>query len=133
MHTLLDRKDPIPTLYVRHAPNTYSIKVIFQQARALSPCMLILVSPAAEAFQSSFAKHERLVGRCRDHRDATNEVVLFQRDGQPSFPPSRCTGSDADKSQDGLENNDGIFVVASTNFLDRLDPGLSKRPSRFDR
>ena len=34
---------------------------------------------------------------------------------------------------DGLENNDGLFVVASTNFLDRLDPGLSKRPSRFDR
>lgn len=24
-------------------------------------------------------------------------------------------------------------MVASTNFLDRLDPGLSKRPSRFDR
>lgn len=35
--------------------------------------------------------------------------------------------------QDGLENNEGLFVVASTNFLDRLDPGLSKRPSRFDR
>lgn len=34
---------------------------------------------------------------------------------------------------DGLENNDGLFIVASTNFLDRLDPGLSKRPSRFDR
>lgn len=34
---------------------------------------------------------------------------------------------------DGLENNDGLFVVASTNFLERLDPGLSKRPSRFDR
>lgn len=34
---------------------------------------------------------------------------------------------------DGLENNDGILMVASTNFLDRLDPGLSKRPSRFDR
>ena len=34
---------------------------------------------------------------------------------------------------DGLENNDGLFVVASTNFLDKLDPGLSKRPSRFDR
>ena len=25
------------------------------------------------------------------------------------------------------------FVVASTNYLDRLDPGLTKRPSRFDR
>jgi transitional endoplasmic reticulum ATPase len=34
---------------------------------------------------------------------------------------------------DGLENNDGLFVVASTNFLDKLDPGLTKRPSRFDR
>jgi transitional endoplasmic reticulum ATPase len=34
---------------------------------------------------------------------------------------------------DGLDNNDGILMLASTNFLDRLDPGLSKRPSRFDR
>ncbi|TKX25171.1 ATPase-like protein 9 [Elsinoe australis] len=34
---------------------------------------------------------------------------------------------------DGLESNDGILMVASTNFLDRLDPGLTKRPSRFDR
>lgn len=33
----------------------------------------------------------------------------------------------------GLENNDGIFMVASTNHLDKLDPGLSSRPSRFDR
>lgn len=34
---------------------------------------------------------------------------------------------------DGLENNNGIFMVASTNHLDQLDPGLSSRPSRFDR
>lgn len=34
---------------------------------------------------------------------------------------------------DGLENNDGLFMVASTNHLDQLDPGLSNRPSRFDR
>ena len=34
---------------------------------------------------------------------------------------------------DGLENNDGLFIVASTNHLDQLDPGLSHRPSRFDR
>lgn len=34
---------------------------------------------------------------------------------------------------DGLENNDGIFMIATTNHLDRLDPGLSSRPSRFDR
>jgi len=34
---------------------------------------------------------------------------------------------------DGLENNDGILMIATTNHLDQLDPGLSKRPSRFDR
>jgi transitional endoplasmic reticulum ATPase len=34
---------------------------------------------------------------------------------------------------DGLEGNEGILLVGSTNHLDRLDPGLSARPSRFDR
>ena len=34
---------------------------------------------------------------------------------------------------DGLQNNDGILMVGSTNHLERLDPGISKRPSRFDR
>lgn len=34
---------------------------------------------------------------------------------------------------DGLQPNDGILMVGSTNHLDRLDPGISKRPSRFDR
>ena len=33
---------------------------------------------------------------------------------------------------DGLENNDGVLMVATTNHLDKLDEGL-KRPSRFDR
>lgn len=34
---------------------------------------------------------------------------------------------------DGLKSNDGIFMVGSTNHLDQLDPGIAKRPSRFDR
>lgn len=34
---------------------------------------------------------------------------------------------------DGLKNNDGILMVGSTNHMERLDPGISKRPSRFDR
>jgi len=33
MHTLLDRKDPIPALYVRNAPQTYDIRSVFVQAR----------------------------------------------------------------------------------------------------
>lgn len=34
---------------------------------------------------------------------------------------------------DGLSENDGLLMVGSTNHLERLDPGISKRPSRFDR
>lgn len=34
---------------------------------------------------------------------------------------------------DGLEANDGILLVGSTNHLDRLDPAIARRPSRFDR
>jgi len=34
---------------------------------------------------------------------------------------------------DGLAENDGILMVGSTNHLERLDPGIAKRPSRFDR
>jgi len=34
---------------------------------------------------------------------------------------------------DGLEGNDGLLVVGTTNYLEKLDPALSSRPSRFDR
>ncbi|KAK4508175.1 hypothetical protein PRZ48_001913 [Zasmidium cellare] len=34
---------------------------------------------------------------------------------------------------DGIKKNDGILIIGSTNHLDRLDPGIVKRPSRFDR
>lgn len=34
---------------------------------------------------------------------------------------------------DGLESNNGILMIGSTNHLDKLDPAIAKRPSRFDR
>jgi transitional endoplasmic reticulum ATPase len=34
---------------------------------------------------------------------------------------------------DGVESNEGILMIGSTNHLDTLDPAISKRPSRFDR
>ncbi|ETN37632.1 uncharacterized protein HMPREF1541_07255 [Cyphellophora europaea CBS 101466] len=34
---------------------------------------------------------------------------------------------------DGLAINEGVLMVGSTNHLERLDPGIAKRPSRFDR
>ena len=34
---------------------------------------------------------------------------------------------------DGLESNEGLMILGSTNYLERLDAGISKRPGRFDR
>lgn len=34
---------------------------------------------------------------------------------------------------DGLESNDGLLVIGTTNHLNNIDPALRNRPSRFDR
>lgn len=34
---------------------------------------------------------------------------------------------------DGFKQNEGLFVIATTNHPDRLDPAICDRPSRFDR
>ncbi|KAH6642948.1 proteasome-activating nucleotidase [Boeremia exigua] len=100
MASLYNRPDPIPSLYVKSFETNcqteqYSIRLIFQQARSMAPCLLIfedLDSLVNDDIRSYFL----------------NEV-------------------------DGLESNDGILMIGSTNHLDKLDPAISKRPSRFDR
>lgn len=95
MHTVQERKKPVVTLYVKSAPFPWNIRQVFQMARSMTPCMLVL-----EDIDTIVTKQTRSY--------FFNEV-------------------------DGLENNDGILMIATTNHLDELDPGLSKRPSRFDR
>ena len=95
MHTVQERKQPVVTLYVKSAPYPWHIRQVFQMARSMTPCMLVL-----EDIDTIVTKNTRSY--------FFNEV-------------------------DGLENNDGILMIATTNHLDGLDPGLSKRPSRFDR
>ncbi|KAM0708389.1 hypothetical protein Q7P35_005040 [Cladosporium inversicolor] len=34
---------------------------------------------------------------------------------------------------DGVEENNGLLIIGSTNHIDRLDTSITKRPSRFDR
>jgi len=34
---------------------------------------------------------------------------------------------------DGMKGNDGILLIGTTNYFSKLDPSISKRPSRFDR
>ncbi|KAF2265602.1 P-loop containing nucleoside triphosphate hydrolase protein [Lojkania enalia] len=95
MHTLYERHPPVVTLYVKSAPYDYNIRDVFQMARSMTPCMLVL--------------------------EDIDTIV------------TNSTRSYFFNEVDGLENNDGILMIATTNHLDQLDPGLSKRPSRFDR
>lgn len=99
MKTLLDRKESVPTLYVKSlvsfAGPEYSISQIFGKARAQAPCYLV------------FEDLDSLV---------TDKVRSFFLN-----------------AVDGLSENEGILMVGSTNHIERLDPGLAKRPSRFDR
>jgi len=89
----------VPSLYVKSFVSwsgpQKAIRDIFQKARAMAPCLLILedIDSLIDVENRSFFLNEL----------------------------------------DGLESNDGILLISSTNHLDRLDPGLSNRPSRFDR
>ncbi|KAK4555087.1 hypothetical protein LTR86_007853 [Recurvomyces mirabilis] len=99
MHSLYDREEPVPTLYVKtlasFAGPEYSINQIFMMARRMAPCYLV------------FEDLDSIVS------DNVRSYFL--------------------NAVDGIQKNDGILMVGSTNHLDRLDPGIAKRPSRFDR
>ena len=72
-----------------------SMQEVFNKARQLSPCVLIL-----------------------------EDMDSLINDRNRSFFLNQL---------DGIEGNDGLLILATTNHFDRLDPGLSSRPSRFDR
>ena len=82
MHTLYQRKNPIPALYVKSAQYTWDIRSIFQMARMLSPCLLVL--------------------------EDIDTIV------------TSSTRSYFFNEVDGLEHNDGILMVASTNHCECL-------------
>lgn len=84
------------------------------------PALYVKSAPRTFDIQQIFARARQLA-----------PCMLILEDVETIVTPQ--TRSYFFNEMDGLSNNSGIFVVASTNFLDRLDPGLSKRPSRFDR
>ena len=105
----------IPSLYVKSATSTYAIRSIFEQARWMSPCLLI------------FEDIDTVV------TDSTRSYFFNEVDVSCVSLRNTSLQDSMLTTLQGLENNDGIFMVASTNHLDKLDAGLSSRPSRFDR
>ncbi|KAG8706052.1 hypothetical protein FRC08_001300 [Ceratobasidium sp. 394] len=78
---------------------------------------------------------------CRGEEDAMKEVFRRARREAPCLLILEDLDSFINNGNrsfflneiDGLENNDGLFILGTTNHFERLDPGLSDRPSRFDR
>jgi transitional endoplasmic reticulum ATPase len=98
---LMRQPEPIPTLYVKSTydkckGDQHSIKKIFEHARRMAPCCVVL-----EDLDS-------LVNDSKVRSYFLNEM-------------------------DGLDANDGILILGSTNHLDGIDEAIRSRPSRFDR
>jgi transitional endoplasmic reticulum ATPase len=78
---------------------------------------------------------------CNGPKWAISEIFALARRSAPClliFEDLDSTVTDKTRSYflnevDGLESNDGILMIGSTNHLDRLDVAITKRPSRFDR
>ncbi|KAI9728632.1 MAG: hypothetical protein M1828_002738 [Chrysothrix sp. TS-e1954] len=80
---------------------------------------------------ASFGGPERAIADIFSLARATAPCILVFEDLDSMITPG--VRSYFLNQVDGLDVNDGIFMVGSTNHLDQLDPGIAKRPSRFDR
>lgn len=58
------------------------------------------------------------------------DLDLFASDRNSQFRPGPL--GELLTQMDGLEENDGLIVVATTNDLEAIEPALKDRPSRFD-
>ena len=92
MHTILDRN--VVTLYVKSAPQSYHLRSVFQMARAMTPCMLVL--------------------------EDIDTIV------------TNSTRSYFFNEVDGLENNDGILMIATTNHCEcEPNASIELRPNKW--
>lgn len=96
MHTIYQRKPPTPALYVKAAYGPYDIRFIFQMARAMSPSV-------NESRQNQWTSLS-IVNSCMLIWEDIETIVTYS------------TRSYFFNEIDGLENNDGIFMIASTNY-----------------
>ncbi|KAJ7068453.1 P-loop containing nucleoside triphosphate hydrolase protein [Mycena amicta] len=104
---------------------TISIKVIMKTCEALGFSPLYVKS-----FQSWAGEEASMLEVFSKARQLTPCVIVLEdldaliNDRNRSFFLNQL---------DGLQGNDGLLVIGTTNHFERLDPGLSTRPSRFDR
>lgn len=116
MHTLYSREEPIPTCYVRSLSRLVSS---------------IASRTSSNISDDSFGGPEYSIGMIFGFARRNAPCLLVLEDLDSLIDDN--VRSYFLNEVDGLTSNDGIMMIGSTNHLDRLDPGLAKRPSRFDR
>ncbi|KAH9948337.1 P-loop containing nucleoside triphosphate hydrolase protein [Amylocystis lapponica] len=100
---------------------TISLKAIMKDCDALGYIPLYVRSMGDEGSIASVFRKARQMSPCVIILEDLDSMIT---DWNRSFFLNEL---------DGLEGNDGLLVIASTNHFDKLDPALSGRPSRFDR
>ncbi|KEQ94876.1 hypothetical protein AUEXF2481DRAFT_40828 [Aureobasidium subglaciale EXF-2481] len=106
---------------------TISIKALMNSARKKNVANLYVKSFKASGCQSDQASIREIFNKARSIAPA---MLIFEdldsliTDELRSFFLNEV---------DGVEENDGLLIIGSTNHLDRIDTSITKRPSRFDR
>ena len=133
MKTLGNRPEPVASLYVKSLPPwgpLRGIRDIFQKARATAPCCLIFedVDSLISADVRSYFLNE--VDGLEDNAgllmlgSTNHRKIILAHTTSARFPLSCiCVGC---FEKDGYQLTDRSAV-------EQLDPGIAKRPSRFDR
>lgn len=120
MHTLYEKQPAIPTLYVRSLTSVSTPPPGPASARPAAGAVR-----ADPGFQFSGPEYsiKLIFNKAREY--APCYLVFEDLD---SVINDRVRSYFLNEV-DGLKSNDGIFMVGSTNHLDRLDPGISVSPS----
>ncbi|KAL8858676.1 MAG: hypothetical protein Q9178_004764 [Gyalolechia marmorata] len=105
---------------------TISIRAIMKTLFASLPRPI----PTLYVKSFSFNKEYGIRSVFRKARSTAPCLLIFEDVDSLITPQSRSYFLN---EVDGLENNQGVLMLGSTNHLNLLDPSISKRPSRFDR
>lgn len=62
-----------------------------------------------------------------------DKFIVYQNGGKGNTDSGSVTLHNILKALDGIDQNDGLIVIATTNFADEMTDALLNRPGRFDR
>jgi len=102
---------------------THMLKALVNEAKR--PCLYVR---SLKAVQSN---PDELIGKIFAYARTLSPCILVFEDLDSMVTPENL--SVFLNEMDGFAPNEGVLVLATTNYPEKLDPALIERPSRFDR